>query len=264
MIVSDAAFHDSPTYGDRSYWGHSSGEWFVLRSYPGSYIVSYPDCHHVYCSEFVHSCARPTPLLCLCRWPYWQVEKRIGEARKPGPPGDIDDPNAAYDIDEHDGDGIGIGHGAVSQPDVGLGVIVNEAFTRSLGQRCFVHSVAFKGARPGAVFKMGEQGLGYYRDTRGSDCAAAAQTAAAGGKLKAQPVVITLADLLCLDVEGAVPVRTRQRRLRVRSRVQGRRAMKAPWDGPHDETLAACSRFRGAALWAFDTFNPNCGNKALD
>ena len=40
--------------------------------------------------------------------------------------------------------------------------------------------------------------------------------------------------------------------------------MKAPWDGPHDETLAACSRFRGAALWAFDTFNPNCGNKALD
>ena len=156
MIVSDAAFHDSPTYGDRSYWGHSSGEWFVLRSYPGSYTVSYPDCHHMYCSEFVHSCARPTPLLCLCRGPYWQVEKRIGEARKPGPPGDIDDPNAAYDIDEHDGDGIGIGHGAVSQPDVGLGVIVNEAFTRSLGQRCFVHSVAFKGARPGAVFKMGE------------------------------------------------------------------------------------------------------------
>ena len=163
VMGSDAASHDSPACGDRSYWGHCSGEWSVLRSYLGSYAVSYPECQRVDCSESVHSCARPTSLLCLCRGPYWQVEKRIGEARKPGPPGDIDDPNAAYDIDEHDGDGIGIGHGAVSQPEVELGVIVNEAFTRSLGQRCFVHSVAFKGARPGAVFKMGEQGLLYYR-----------------------------------------------------------------------------------------------------
>ena len=40
--------------------------------------------------------------------------------------------------------------------------------------------------------------------------------------------------------------------------------MKAPWDGPHAETLAACSRFRDAGLWAFDTFNPNCGSRALD
>ena len=109
----------------------------------------------MYCSEVVPSRARPIPMRCVRRGPYWQVEKRIGEARKPGPPGDIDDPNAAYDIDEHDCDGIGVDHGAVPQPDVGLGVIVNEAFMRSLEQRGFVHSVAFKGARLGAVFKMG-------------------------------------------------------------------------------------------------------------
>ena len=83
----------------------------------------------MYCSEFVPSRTRPAPLRCLRRGPYWQVEKRIGEARKPGPPVDIDDPNAAYEIDEHDSVGIEFDHGAVSQPDVGLSVIVNEALS---------------------------------------------------------------------------------------------------------------------------------------
>ena len=52
--------------------------------------------------------------------------------------------------------------------------------------------------------------------------------------------------------------------MRVRKRIPGRRVVKAPWDGPHAETLVACSRFRDAGLWAFDTFNPNCGSRALD
>ena len=103
----------------------------MLRSYPGSYAVSYPECQRVDCSESVHSCARLTSLLCLCRGPYWQVERRIGEARKPGPPGDIDDPCATCEIDEHDRDGMEIDHDAFSQPDVELNVIVNEACTCS-------------------------------------------------------------------------------------------------------------------------------------
>ena len=53
---------------------------------------------------------------------YLQVAKRIGEARKPGPPGDVDDPNAAFDVDEYDCVEIESTHGLLSQPEVELSV----------------------------------------------------------------------------------------------------------------------------------------------
>ena len=195
---------------------------------------------------------------------YWQSEKRIGEARKPGPPGDVDDPNAASDADEFDCVGIESGHGPFSQPEVELSVSVNDALSRSLEQRSFVRASAFRGARPGAVFKTGEHGLGYYIDACSEVGDAGVPIAAAETGQKTPPVVIALSDLLCVDVEVAVPRRARRRMLRVRTRARGRRTVKVTWDGPHVETLAACTRFRDAGLWAFDTFNPNCGSRALD
>ena len=77
-------------------------------------------------------------------------------------------------------------------------------------------------------------------------------------------MVITLADLLCIDVEADVHARHRQRRKRILKRCRGRRAVKSVWSGPHAESTAACALFREAGLWAFDSFNANCGNKALD
>ena len=195
---------------------------------------------------------------------YWQSEMRIGEARKPGPPGDIDDPNAASDADELGSVGVESGHGPFSQPEVELSVSVNDALSRSLEQRSFVRASAFRGARPGAVFKTGEHGLGYYIDACSEVGDAGVPIAAAETGQKIPPVVIALSDLLCLAVEVALPSRARRRMLRVRTRARGRRAVKVTWDGPHVETLAACTRFHDAGLCAFDTFNPNCGNRALD
>ena len=192
---------------------------------------------------------------------YWQHEGRIGEARIPGPAGDIDDPFANKDGGISDCDDTGSNHGPFSQLEAGLSDIVNVALARSLAQRSFVPATAFGGARPGTVFTTGVQGLGYYRDTSGMGSVAGAQVADAGDDRQARPVVISLADLLCTET---VPRRTRPRRLRVRKRIHGRREVKVPWDGPHAETLVACGRFRDAGLWAFDTFNPNCGSKALD
>ena len=91
---------------------------------------------------------------------YWQNEGRIGEARKPGPTGDIDDPFANKDGGGSDCDDTGSNHGPFSQPEAGLGDIVNDALARSLAQRSFVLATAFGGARPGTVFTTGDQGLG--------------------------------------------------------------------------------------------------------
>ena len=156
---------------------------------------------------------------------YWQSEGRIGEARKPGPTGDIDDPNATNDVVENDCDDIGSNHGPFSQPEVGLSEIVNGALARSLAQRSFVPATAFGGARPGTVFATGVQGLGYYRGTSGMGSVAGAHVADDGDDRQVRPVVILLVDLLCTET---VPRRTRPRRLRVRKRIQGRRVMKAP------------------------------------
>ena len=90
---------------------------------------------------------------------------RIGEARKPGPPGDIDDPAPAYDMDESDAADVEGSRGTFSQPEEELSAALNSALARSLEQRVFAPAVAFRGARPGTVYKTGVQGLGYYRDT---------------------------------------------------------------------------------------------------
>ena len=55
---------------------------------------------------------------------------------------------------------LGGNHGPFSQPEVGLGEVVNNALARSLEQRSFVPATAFRGARPGTVFTTGDQGLG--------------------------------------------------------------------------------------------------------
>ena len=143
------------------------------------------------------------------------MERRIGEARKPGPPGDVDDPNAAFDVDEYDCVDIESSHGLLSQPEVELSVTINSALTRSLEQRSFVPAGAFRGARPGAVFKTGEQGLGYYLDANRGEADTGAPTATGETSGQAPPVIIALADLLCVDIEVAEPRRTRRRTERV-------------------------------------------------
>ena len=55
-----------------------------------------------------------TPAHARLDGPYWLDDRRIGEARKPGPAGDIDDPNATADTDEIDCDGIGGNHGPLA------------------------------------------------------------------------------------------------------------------------------------------------------
>ena len=81
---------------------------------------------------------------------------------------------------------------------------------------------------------------------------------------QSQPVVIALAELLSDGDGGTEPKHTRPRKSRIRTRTRGRRVVKTQWDGPHAEARVACTRFREAGLWAFDTFNPNCGSRALD
>ena len=212
----------------------------------------------------IWGCASSPPPRVQSYGSYWQLETRIGEARKPGPPGDIDDPTSAYDIDESDVTEAGDNHGMFSQLDEGLNAVLNVALARSLEQRAFVPSVAFRGARPGTMYTTGAQGLGYYRDTPLAERAASSPQTLDGPAASLPPVLIALSDLLCVDVDEAVPRRTRRRLKRIPVRNRGRRIEKIAWDGPHAETLAACSRFRAAGLWAFDTFNPNCGSRALD
>ena len=141
---------------------------------------------------------------------------------------------------------------------------MNNALAASLGQRDFLPAAKFLGARQGTVFKTGAQGLGYYRDD--IPYVDTDETPRVCGKdaMQSYPVVITLDVLLCIDVEAVGRARRRQRAKRIRKRHRGRRVVKSVWNGPHAETTAACDHFREAGLWAFDTFNPNCGNKALD
>ena len=141
---------------------------------------------------------------------------------------------------------------------------LNDALVASLGQRDFAPATKFLGARHGAVFKTGARGLGYYRDVHPEADAGVEPRAFWKDAKMCRPVVITLDDLLCVDIEAEERTRRRRRAKRILKRHRGRRAAKSVWNGPHAETTAACALFREAGFWAFDTFNPNCGNKALD
>ena len=112
--------------------------------------------------------------------------------------------------------------------------------------------------------KSGAQGLGYYRDAIPNGCSGVGLSDVRSDAVRSRPVVITLADLLCIRVDEERPGNLRQRAKRVRTRRRGQREVECEWSGPHAETVAACALFRKAGLWAFDTFNPNCGRRALD
>ena len=130
--------------------------------------------------------------------------------------------------------------GMFSKPDEELSAALNSALARSLEQRIFAPSVAFRGARPGTVYKTGAQGLGYYRDTPMAERAAASPRTFEQTDAGLPPVLIALLDLLCADVDEAAPRRIRRRLKRIPVRNRGRRVEKIARDGPHAETLAAC------------------------
>ena len=104
---------------------------------------------------------------------------------------------------------------------------LNDALVASLGQRDFLPAAKFLGARHGAVFKTGTRGLGYYRDEIPEvDTCEAPRAFWKDAKLY-RPVVITLDDLLCVDIEAEEHTHRRQRAKRIRKRHRGRRAVKS-------------------------------------
>ena len=135
---------------------------------------------------------------------------RIGEARKPGPPGDIDDPAPAYDMDESDAADVEDSHGMFSQPDEELSAALNSALARSLEQRIFTPAVAFRGARPGTVYKSGAQGLECNRDTPLAERPTASPRAFEETDAGPPPVLIALSELLEADGDEPAPRRTRR------------------------------------------------------
>ncbi len=204
----------------------------------------------------------------------------IGEATNPGPAVlDLDDPEgASWQGDESD---EAASCAAWSEsPPLELGA------THCREVPAFVAARKFAGARPGMVFKLGSQGIGYYRD----DPPILELAPLLRPLRDIPPVVLVLDDLLGVEPcvhHTANPRAKRRRRARRGARrglhscrptlgavaVPGQEAAAeaesseaddtSPWHG--DGTLSAAdARHTAAGLWAVDTVNPNAWPGALE
>ena len=192
---------------------------------------------------------------------------RIGEASNPGP-GLLDNPDADpfHDLEMH------LAEVAAELPDAawveppmpGVDPVV------SVDTPDFESALQFRGARPGFVFKLGERGLGYCRDS----APAVDDGLTAGGTLRTRDgqlvVPLCLDELLFQECSDLLPDgshRCRRPRKRPRARRRGpRRGRHAPASSsvaaPHGASVGDGS-FRKLGLWAFDTLNGNVDTTAL-
>ena len=120
----------------------------------------------------------------------------------------------------------------------------------------FTPSVAFRGARPGAVFTCGPLGLGYYRDVPLAERAPLGPGLGAANVGRQPAVILSLAALVngegvTDDTDDRHSAPRRAKRLPKRNR--GRRAIDPTWTGPDADALQSCVRFRHAGAWAIDS-----------
>ena len=101
--------------------------------------------------------------------PFFLLVARIGEASHPGPWCDLDESQAS--VLEPDHFDIGAGLALVEQYSNPCPGRASLGHVGCLATPSLSSAKAFAGARAGVVFKLGESGLGYYRDdeaTRGT------------------------------------------------------------------------------------------------
>ena len=211
---------------------------------------------------------------------------RIGEAANPGPAPEfpamvsvdayvngLDDPEgdpfAELDCHLEDvavdcpGDDAWMGEGDVHGPgdawsDGHHSSLHGHGGTAGLHEAAPSFSAAskFAGPRPDMVFKLGDQGLGYYKDSP----SVLEHPLTGGIALPSRwAVPLSLEALLVLPRRPRRQPRAVARKRRPR---RGRRAPGAAVIIPEGEAVAGDASFRRTGLWAFDTLNSNVASTA--